>query len=151
MCTASGAPAAPARRVRTQPWGLAVGLVPCRLPHSRISPSPHLDPGAGHAHTLFVGANDKPRAGELINVLHEAKQAVPEELLKFGTTVKKKESKVRLGCSQARRQAMGGTRQSSSVQHPLLPLSHVQLYGAHFKDVDHTQKATKMTFDSDDE
>ncbi|PSC74000.1 DEAD-box ATP-dependent RNA helicase 5 [Micractinium conductrix] len=72
----------------------------------------------GHAHTFFVGNNDKPRAGELINVLREAKQTVPEELLKFGTTVKKKESK---------------------------------LYGAHFKDVDHSQKATKMTFDSDDE
>ena len=40
---------------------------------------------AGVAHTLFVGANDKPRAGELINVLREAKQAVPEDLLKFGT------------------------------------------------------------------
>ncbi len=26
-----------------------------------------------------------------------------------------------------------------------------KLYGAHFKDVDHTQKATKVTFDSDDE
>ena len=37
------------------------------------------------AHTLFVGANDKPRAGELINVLREAKQEVPEDLLKFGT------------------------------------------------------------------
>ena len=43
---------------------------------------------------------------------------MPEALLAFGTTVKKKESK---------------------------------LYGAHFKDVDHTQKATKVTFDSDDE
>jgi ATP-dependent RNA helicase DBP3 len=41
---------------------------------------------------------------------------VPEALLSFGTTVKKKESK---------------------------------LYGAHFKDVDVTQKATKVTFDSD--
>lgn len=40
----------------------------------------------GTAHTFFVGANDKPRAGELINVLREAKQEVPEELLKFGTT-----------------------------------------------------------------
>ncbi|KAL4442662.1 hypothetical protein ABPG77_006656 [Micractinium sp. CCAP 211/92] len=67
---------------------------------------------------LLRGCHDKPRAGELINVLREAKQPVPEELLKFGTTVKKKESK---------------------------------LYGAHFKDVDHTQKATKVTFDSDDE
>lgn len=51
-------------------------------------PVPHpvstLPPGT--AHTFFVGANDKPRAGELINVLREAKQQVPEELLKFGTT-----------------------------------------------------------------
>lgn len=72
----------------------------------------------GNAHTFFVGANDKPRAGELINVLREAKQAVPAELLAFGTTVKKKESK---------------------------------LYGAHFKDVDFSQKATKVTFGSDDD
>jgi len=43
---------------------------------------------------------------------------VPDDLLKFGTAVKKKESK---------------------------------LYGAHFKDVDISAKATKMTFDSDDE
>lgn len=48
----------------------------------------------GIAHTLFVGATDKPRAGELINVLREAKQEVPEALLAFGTTVKKKESKL---------------------------------------------------------
>jgi ATP-dependent RNA helicase DBP3 len=41
---------------------------------------------AGLAHTFFVGANDKPRAGELINVLREAKQTVPTELLAFGTT-----------------------------------------------------------------
>lgn len=72
----------------------------------------------GIAHTLFVAQNDKPRAGELINVLREAKQTVPEALLAFGTTVKKKESK---------------------------------LYGAHFKDIDHNAKATKITFDSDDE
>ena len=31
-----------------------------------------------------------------------------------------------------------------------LPSLH-QMYGAHFKDVDHTQKSKKMTFDSDDE
>jgi ATP-dependent RNA helicase DBP3 len=72
----------------------------------------------GIAHTLFVAQNDKPRAGELINVLREAKQVVPEALLAFGTTVKKKESK---------------------------------LYGAHFKDIDHDAKSTKITFDSDDE
>ena len=46
-------------------------------------------------------------------------QVVPDGLLAFGTTVKKKESK---------------------------------LYGAHFKEVDFSKKATKMTFDdSDDE
>jgi len=73
---------------------------------------------SGISHTFFVGANDKPRAGELINVLKEAGQAVPEELYKFGTTVKKKESK---------------------------------MYGAHFRDVDHTKKATKMKFGSDSE
>ena len=70
------------------------------------------------AHTFFSGATDKPRAGELINVLREAGQVVPPELAKFGTTVKKKESK---------------------------------LYGAHFKDVDFTAKASKTTFDSDGE
>ena len=71
----------------------------------------------GLAHTFFSNT-DKPRAGELINVLREADQPVPEELLKFGTTVKKKESK---------------------------------LYGAHFKEVDFSKKATKVSFDSDDE
>jgi ATP-dependent RNA helicase DBP3 len=30
------------------------------------------------------------RSGELVNVLREAGQTVPEELLKFGTHVKKK-------------------------------------------------------------
>ncbi|KAL3134722.1 hypothetical protein ABBQ32_007725 [Trebouxia sp. C0010 RCD-2024] len=73
----------------------------------------------GVAHTFFSGATDKARAGELINVLKEAGQTVPQELLAFGTTVKKKESK---------------------------------LYGAHFKEVDFSKKATKTTFgDSDDE
>lgn len=46
------------------------------------------------AHTFFQAGADKPRAGELINVLREAKQEVPQELLAFGTTVKKKESKL---------------------------------------------------------
>lgn len=72
---------------------------------------------SGLAHTFFVGVNDKARSGELINVLTEAGQPVPEELLKFGTTVKKKES---------------------------------ALYGAHFKDVDFSAKATKKKFDDDD-
>ena len=43
----------------------------------------------GLAITLFTD-QDKPQAGGLINVLKAAKQNVPEELLKFGTTVKKK-------------------------------------------------------------
>ncbi|CAL8460624.1 g153 [Coccomyxa elongata] len=73
---------------------------------------------SGLSHTFFSGASDKARAGELINVLREANQEVPEELLKFGTTVKRKEHK---------------------------------LFGAHFKDVDFTKKATKVSFDSDDE
>ena len=50
----------------------------------------------------------------LINVLNAANQPVPEELLKFGTTVKKKEHAA---------------------------------YGAFYKDVDMTKKATKITFD----
>ena len=44
----------------------------------------------GVSHTFFT-AFDKGRAGELVNVLREAKQEVPEELMKFGTHVKKKE------------------------------------------------------------
>lgn len=50
----------------------------------------------------------------LVNVLRAAQQAVPEELLKFGTTVKKK--------------------------------AH-DTYGAFFKDVDMSQKGTKITFE----
>jgi ATP-dependent RNA helicase DBP3 len=53
-------------------------------------------------------------SGALINVLKSANQPVPEELLKFGTTVKKKEHSA---------------------------------YGAFFKEVDDTKKATKITFD----
>ena len=43
----------------------------------------------GLAITLFTD-QDKPQAGGLINVLKAAGQDVPEDLLKFGTTVKKK-------------------------------------------------------------
>ena len=69
---------------------------------------------AGTAHTFFSGATDKARSGELINVLREAGQPVPPELLAFGVTTKKKESK---------------------------------LYGAHFREIDMSQKATKIVFD----
>ncbi|KAJ3364837.1 RNA-dependent ATPase [Allomyces javanicus] len=72
---------------------------------------------SGIAHTLFT-AQDKSHAGELVNVLRQANQTVPQDLLKFGTTVKKKEHKA---------------------------------YGAFFKEVDPSIKATKITFDSDDD
>jgi ATP-dependent RNA helicase DBP3 len=44
----------------------------------------------GKAITFFT-EQDKGLAGALVNVLKAAKQDVPEELLKFGTTVKKKQ------------------------------------------------------------
>ncbi|CAN6460989.1 unnamed protein product [Victoria cruziana] len=47
----------------------------------------------GVAHTFFTQEN-KGLAGELVNVLREAGQVVPQALLKFGTHVKKKESKL---------------------------------------------------------
>ncbi|GAU42454.1 hypothetical protein TSUD_235230 [Trifolium subterraneum] len=47
----------------------------------------------GVAHTFFTQAN-KGLSGELVNVLREAGQVVPDDLLKFGTHVKKKESKL---------------------------------------------------------
>ncbi|KAI1340179.1 DEAD-domain-containing protein [Xylariaceae sp. FL0016] len=43
----------------------------------------------GQAYTLFT-EHDKAHSGELINILKAANQPVPEELMKFGTTVKKK-------------------------------------------------------------
>ncbi|ERS98381.1 hypothetical protein HMPREF1624_05165 [Sporothrix schenckii ATCC 58251] len=67
----------------------------------------------GRAITFFT-EHDKTHSGSLINVLKGANQEVPEDLLKFGTTVKKKTH---------------GT------------------YGAFFKDVDMSQKGTKITFD----
>ncbi|KAK1606819.1 hypothetical protein QYE76_030492 [Lolium multiflorum] len=47
----------------------------------------------GVAHTFFMQEN-KGLAGELVNVLREADQVVPPALMKFGTHVKKKESKI---------------------------------------------------------
>ncbi|KAI9206184.1 P-loop containing nucleoside triphosphate hydrolase protein [Polychytrium aggregatum] len=43
----------------------------------------------GIAHTFFT-VQDKAHSGALINVLKQANQKVPAELMKFGTTVKKK-------------------------------------------------------------
>ncbi|TID22283.1 DEAD-domain-containing protein [Venturia nashicola] len=67
----------------------------------------------GKAVTMFT-EQDKGLSGALINVLRAANQPVPEALLKFGTTVKKKEHSA---------------------------------YGAFFKEVDMTKKASKITFD----
>ncbi|TDZ28034.1 ATP-dependent RNA helicase DBP3 [Colletotrichum sidae] len=67
----------------------------------------------GEAITLFT-QQDKAHSGSLINILKGANQPVPDELFKFGTTVKKK--------------------------------AH-DTYGAFFKDVDMTKKATKIVFD----
>ncbi|KAI1419290.1 P-loop containing nucleoside triphosphate hydrolase protein [Xylaria sp. FL1777] len=67
----------------------------------------------GQAITLFT-EHDKAHSGELVNILKAAGQPIPEELLKFGTTVKKK--------------------------------AH-STYGAFFKDVDMSQKGTKITFE----
>lgn len=47
----------------------------------------------GVAHTFFTHHN-RGLAGELVNILREAGQIVPPALLKFGTHVKKKESKL---------------------------------------------------------
>ncbi|KAF9623363.1 hypothetical protein IFM89_001196 [Coptis chinensis] len=47
----------------------------------------------GVAHTFFMQEN-KGLAGELVNVLRESGQLVPTDLMKFGTHVKKKESKL---------------------------------------------------------
>lgn len=44
----------------------------------------------GTAHTLFT-EQEKHLAGALVNVLNQANQPVPEELIKFGTHTKKKE------------------------------------------------------------
>ena len=47
----------------------------------------------GISHTLFT-MQDKAHAGALQNVLREASQVVPDALLRFGSSVKKKEHKV---------------------------------------------------------
>jgi len=44
----------------------------------------------GISHTFFT-KHDKSRSGELINLLKEAGEEVPEEMYKFGTATKKKE------------------------------------------------------------
>eukprot|EP00568_Trieres_chinensis_P000560 CAMPEP_0183291474 /NCGR_PEP_ID=MMETSP0160_2-20130417/883_1 /TAXON_ID=2839 ORGANISM="Odontella Sinensis, Strain Grunow 1884" /NCGR_SAMPLE_ID=MMETSP0160_2 /ASSEMBLY_ACC=CAM_ASM_000250 /LENGTH=635 /DNA_ID=CAMNT_0025452287 /DNA_START=158 /DNA_END=2061 /DNA_ORIENTATION=- len=48
---------------------------------------------SGLSHTFFQ-SGDKARAGELQQVLRQAGQEIPEELMKFGSTIKKKEHKL---------------------------------------------------------
>ncbi|KAJ8628996.1 hypothetical protein MRB53_022319 [Persea americana] len=77
----------------------------------------------GVAHTFFMQEN-KGLAGELVNVLREAGQIAPAALMKFGTRIKKKESK----------------------------LYESKLYGAHFKEISsNAPKSTKITFNSSDD
>ena len=47
----------------------------------------------GIAHTLFTSV-EKSKSGELINLLKQTDQPVPDNLMAFGTTVKKKEHSV---------------------------------------------------------
>ncbi|KAF8538340.1 P-loop containing nucleoside triphosphate hydrolase protein [Trichophaea hybrida] len=47
----------------------------------------------GMAYTFFT-EHDKAHSGSLVNILKAANQEIPESLLKFGTTVKKKEHSV---------------------------------------------------------
>ena len=47
----------------------------------------------GISHTFFT-PNDKSHAGELQQVIKQAGQKVPDELMKFGSTIKKKEHKL---------------------------------------------------------
>jgi len=48
---------------------------------------------SGIAHTFFH-QGDKARAGELVNVLKEANQPVPEEMMKFDLCIRRKEHKL---------------------------------------------------------
>jgi len=48
---------------------------------------------SGISHTFFQ-PGDKSHAGELQQVMRQAGQAVPDELMKFGSTIKKKEHKL---------------------------------------------------------
>ena len=48
---------------------------------------------SGTSHTFFQ-PTDKSHAGELQQVMKQADQPVPEELMKFGSTIKKKEHKL---------------------------------------------------------
>ena len=48
----------------------------------------------GRAHTFFQSKADKLRAGELVKVLRDAGQAVPEKMLSFDLSIRKKDHKL---------------------------------------------------------
>ena len=48
----------------------------------------------GVAHTFFQTKADKLRAGELVKVLRDAGQPVPEKMLSFDLSIRKKEHKL---------------------------------------------------------
>ena len=48
----------------------------------------------GLAHTFFQTKADKLRAGELVKVLRDAGQTVPEKMLSFDLSIRKKEHKL---------------------------------------------------------
>ena len=48
----------------------------------------------GRSHTFFQSKADKLRAGELVKVLRDAGQAVPEKMLSFDLSIRKKEHKL---------------------------------------------------------
>jgi ATP-dependent RNA helicase DBP3 len=62
-----------------------------KLNHRSLTPHPSTGRAGqdGRAITFF-GEAEKHLAGALVNVLKAAGQPVPEELMKYGTTVKKK-------------------------------------------------------------
>ena len=47
-----------------------------------------------NTHTYTHTQGDKSNAGALVNTLNQAGQEVPQDLMKFGTAVKKKEHKL---------------------------------------------------------
>ena len=48
----------------------------------------------GKSHTFFQSNADKLRAGELVKVLRDAGQTVPEKMLSFDLSIRKKEHKL---------------------------------------------------------
>ena len=97
MSIVSAALAAAVLLVRHQTRTLGMSHPPSMHKHRRYQPptlaDSHGSTLAGTAHTLFT-TFDKAHSGALQNILREASQPVPEELTRFGSTVKKKEHKM---------------------------------------------------------